>query len=249
MKDGNVESDECKDLAAVLMDIGALDQLDSQGAECIICTEDKGKVALQKCIENLGVSERVKVISYNGINNAASSVAIKAMCDLYAQKPALIIHRDRDFLIQEEITQWGIDYTNRGMTIFCPDLSDIECYQCSPEHVAKVYQITAAEAKVIVDELLANFDEEWRKKFRLKRQEANQKFWKDGGSPNTNTLWPEHEPVSIERVYGKSLLAKINERMSDFPGGRRNLGNVASDQLADLLRNAIINAGVAIPAT
>lgn len=247
MKDGSVESDECKDLAAVLMDLGALDQLDAQGAECIICTEDKGKSAIQKCIEQLQIANRVKVISYNGINNAASSVAIKAMCDLYERQPTIIIHRDRDFLVDQEILLWGQEYTNRGMHVFCPQLSDIECYHCTPEHISRIYEIPYAEAEAIVNEVLQRHEVELRQKFRLKRQEANQKFWRDGGSPNTNELWPEAEPGHIARAYGKALLAKINERMQGAPGGRRSLEAAAVNELTTLVRQAILDAGVAIP--
>ena len=87
MKDGKVESNNCRDLATVMMDLGALDQLDSRGAEVIICTEDRGKKCLEDIISTLNMSERVKVISYNGINNAGAAVAIRAMCDLLPSRP------------------------------------------------------------------------------------------------------------------------------------------------------------------
>ena len=247
MKDGIVESEECKDLAAVLMDLGALDQIDTKGAECIICTEDKGKSAIEKCVERLNLANRVKVISYNGINNSASSIAIKAMCDLFEQQPAVIIHRDRDFLVDDEVTQWGQEYTNRGMHVFCPEFSDIESYHCAPEHIASVYEISIEDAEKILKDILQKNEEEFRSKFRTKRQDANQKFWKDGGSPNTNNLWPENEPATLSRAYGKRLLAKINEHMQSKAGGRRNLEAIPVEALAASVRQAIIAAGVNIP--
>lgn len=248
MKDGQVESEECKDLAAVLMDLGALDQLDANGAECIICTEDKGKAALQKCVDHLHLASRVKVISYNGISNAASSVAIKAMCELYDNPPTIIIHRDRDFLNDAEIDRWGEEYTNRGMHIFCPPLCDVEAYHCSPDHLAKVYEITPEAANDILSHVLNQNWQELRQKFRSKRQEANAKFWKDGGSPNTNDLWPEADPPTLERAFGKKLLSQLNDHMQKQPGGRRNLEVSHVDELAALLGQTLLAAGVNIPA-
>lgn len=242
MKDGQIESDECKDLASVLMDLGALDQLDSQGAECIICTEDKGKRALENCVDGLGLSERIKVISYNGINNAASSIAIKAMADLYENNPLIIVHRDRDFMTDEEVAIWGSEYINRDMVVFAPPLCDVEAYHCTPAHVAKVYELDEAEGQQIVQEEINRSVEAFRAKFRKKRQEANQRFWKDGGSPNTNELWPENEGANLARAYGKQLISNLNARLSNQPGGRRNLEAHVSQELMSLLQGSLEDA-------
>jgi energy-coupling factor transporter ATP-binding protein EcfA2 len=245
MKDGKVESNDCKDLAAVLMDLGALDQLDARGAECIICTEDKAKSALEKCLESLQLSDRVKVISYNGINNAASSVAIKAMSELFEKKPKIIIHRDRDFLVDDEVEKWGGDYVKNQMNIFCPPLSDIECYHCTPAHVSHVYDIPLIEAEEIISQVLKENEKPLREKFRAKRQEAVQKFWRDGGSPNTDDLWPQDQPITLEKSYGKSLISKINGRMQES-NGRKNLEAFVVSDLALRLKQAIIEAGIKI---
>lgn len=243
MKDGKVESDERKDLANVLMDLGALDQLDSKGAECIVCTEDKGKKVLENCVDALGLSERIKVISYNGINNAASSIAIKAMADLYQNNPIIVIHRDRDFMTDDEVNIWGADYIKREMVIFSPPLCDVETYHCTPAHVAKVYEFDNAQGQKIVQEEIDRSADDFRAKFRKKRQEANQKFWRDGGSPNTNELWPENEGANLARAYGKQLISNLNARLSGHAGGRRNLEAQVSDELMSLLRDCLDAAG------
>lgn len=246
LKNGNIESDECRDLAAVLMDLGALDQLDAQGAKCIICTEDRGKRVLEKCVEGIGASDHVKVISYNGISNAASSVAIKAMAELFAEPPKIIIHRDRDFMTDAEVVEWGREYTNRGMEIFCPKLSDIECYLVSPEHISKVYGIPHAQAEEIIAKIIADNEAQLRSKFSAKRRDVNLRFWRDGGGPATADLWPEGQPATIEVSYGKDLLGLLNEHLQKTYG-QRNLKAVSVDSLEVLIRNALDGAGVIIP--
>lgn len=245
LKDGNIESDECRDLAAVLMDLGALDQIDSQGAKCIICTEDRGKRVLEKCIESIGADDIVKVISFNGINNAASSVAIKSMADLFHEPPKIIIHRDRDFMTDDEISIWGKEYTNRGMHIFCPELSDIESYLVSPEHIAKIYDMPLDQANEIVNKLISDNEQKMRSKFRAKRQDVNLKFWRDGGGPATNDLWPEDQPATIESSYGKDLLSLFNDHIRSTHQ-QKNISAISVDKLEVLVRDVLSTAGIQI---
>lgn len=243
MKDGQVESDECKDLASVLMDIGALDQLDPQHAELIICTEDKGKSALEACVESLGLSGRVQVISYNGISNAASAIAIKAMSDLLPKIPKIVIHRDRDFLTNEEIEKWGLDYTKRHLTVFSPEYCDIEAYHCTAEHIATVYKVDIKLAQQKLDEVLQTCTDDFRTKFKSKRQEANAKFWKDGGSPPTSALWPEDEDATLGRAYGKKLISALNDSLPKAFGRRQELLDTVSAELRDELKAVVSKLG------
>ncbi len=230
------------------MDLGALDQLDSRGAECIICTEDRRKSAIESCINSINMSDKVKVISYNGISNAASAVAIKAMCELLPKHPIVIIHRDRDFLIDQEINAWGAEYRNRGMHIFSPPMCDVESYYCLPVHISSVYGISEEMAVQILEEVISQNEVELREKFRSKRREANLKFWKDGGGPGTAELWPESEPARLSCAYGKALISKLNDRMKDHPGGRKSLVAIPNAELARLLRNALVEAGIELSA-
>lgn len=246
MKDGLVESDDCRDLATVMMDLGALDQMDSRGARCIVCTEDKGKAALEKSIESLGASAFVKVISYNGISNAGSAVAIKAMCDLLPDTPVVLIHRDRDFLNEEELARWGLEYTNRGMRIFSPPFCDVEAYHCTAEHIAQTYEIDRARSARLLQDTIIQQQPTLRSKFRDKRREANQKFWRDGGGPATDDLWPPEQQPAFDQVYGKDLMSALNTRLAAELGGRRSLFSGPSTELTGLLELELQASGVVI---
>jgi hypothetical protein len=118
LRNGQIEVREDNGLAAILLDLGALDQIDSSGADILICTEDRGKKQLEDCVAELHLSNYVKIISYNGISNAASAAVIHAMSGLFTKVPKIIIHRDRDFLTDEEVDRWGVEYRNRGMQVF-----------------------------------------------------------------------------------------------------------------------------------
>lgn len=244
MKDGKVKSDNCRDLATVMMDLGALDQLDSRGAEVIVCTEDRGKKCLEDIISSLNMSEKVKVISYNGISNAGAAIAIKAMCDLLPSRPKIIVHRDRDFLTDDEIRRWGTEYDSRGMRVFAPPLCDVESYYCLPNHVAKVYNVDVERVEISVKVVLAENLKSFRGKFRDKRRDAIKKFWVDGGGPATDDLWPEDSDIAVEQVYGKDLIKRLNQRLTREFDGRRNLQGHVSTELATLLKEELRALGL-----
>lgn len=245
LKDGRVEKqDRDTSLIPILMDLGALDQLDAAGAEVIICTEDKGKKALEECVRNLGFGARVRVISYNGVTNAASAIAIDAMAGLFADRPAIIVHRDRDFLTDHEVVIWGDEYSKRGMHVFCPRLPDVESYFVTPEHLSVVYGQPVEAIEAELDTLIAAMDVELRVAFRNKRQEANRKYWIDGGGPATDVMWPPAVRATREQLMGKKLLPRVNEQFAATFGQRENVYGRASALLEQELLQFLEGAGV-----
>lgn len=239
LRNGKVESQEDNGLAAMLLDLGALDQIDASGADILLCTEDKGKKILEVCVQSAGLADKVKVISYNGVTNAASAVVIQAMAELFHKKPKIIIHRDRDFLTDIEIKRWGEEFTNRGMELFCPNLPDIESYYVTSEHVMSIYEISETDANDSINEILTANAESLRAKFREKRRQANLAFWRDGGGPATDDLWPPTNPASPDTALGKEVMKKVNEKPPHATGQRKNLFALASKKLVDELQSQI----------
>ncbi|WP_110709250.1 ATP-binding protein [Salinicola sp. CR57] len=237
MKDGSPEAQENTELASILMDLGALDQIDANGADVLVCTEDKGAKPLGDSISNAIPGSSIKTISYNGIANASSSIIIERMAELLNNKPRLIIHRDRDFLVEDELHAWAEPFENRGMAIFCPRLCDIESYYCTPEHLSAVYEVEPELSRGIVRELLADNHTALYGKFREKRRDAVKKYWPDGGSPTTRDLWDENDGIQEDFIYGKKFLGVINEkftaalRQRGVERSRLNVYSIPSERL------------------
>lgn len=240
LRNGKVEMRDENGLASMLLDIGALDQLDSSGGDILFCTEDAGKKQLEDCIFSLGLKEIVKVISYNGVTNAASAIVINNICELFIKRPCVVIHRDRDFLVDEEIHKWSEPYKKEGMKIFCPHLPDMESYYVQAEHFAKTYKIAIDIAENHISEIAHENSEKFRKKFREKRRDAVKKFWVDGGGPATETLWPNDEEANINRILGKELLPKLNALGQKSYGYSRNLFENPSNQFVQEIREFLI---------
>lgn len=213
MRDGAIVSAEQRELATLLMEIGALDQFDRNTPKIVICTEDKKPEAMKRALDALGVDpEEVTVASFNGVNNAQSAEAFKSMAELMDPPPRLIIHRDRDFLTNDEIAKWSSVPIARGLEVFVTARCDIESYHTTPAHIAAATGLTEADAKAVRDEVIAKQSETLRAKLFTKRRKANQDYL-DGGAPLTETMWPEGADAPEEFLYGKDLLTQLNVKL------------------------------------
>ena len=209
MKDGRVESSNQRELTALLMDIGALDQMDS-ATKAVIYTEDENPKILEHALVEAGYSlDSVKVVTHNGLNNSQVACAFQEMIEMMVSAPRVIVHRDRDFLSDEEVSVWGKPFIDAGVAVFCPKLCDTEAYCASAEHIASAAKLTLEEAESLRQSVIVDNIDKLRSKFREKRRFANGRIWKDGGGPSTKELWPDGQLPAEEQIYGKLLLAEV----------------------------------------
>ena len=213
MKDGGVESSNQRELTALLMDIGALDQLDNS-TKAVIYTEDEIPRVLERSLIEAGYSlDTVKVATFNGLNNSYAVRAFREMTEMMVSSPRVIVHRDRDFLSEEELALWKKPFVDEGITVFCPKLCDTEAYCATAEHISDATNLPLEDAQQIRQRVIMENVDELRSKYREKRRFANKKFWPDGGAPVTKRLWPDEQLPVDDVIYGKLLLKKIEEEL------------------------------------
>lgn len=213
MKDGSVESSDNRELTALLMDLGALDQLDNS-TRVVIYTEDENPRILHQALEDSGLPvSDFKIASFNGLNNSFAAKAFGEMTEMMATSPQVVIHRDRDFLTDDELAEWSKPFIEAGIRVFCPELCDTEAYCATAEHIASVTDLSIDNAEALRQEVIEANVEELRKKHREKRRYANRKHHLDGGAPRTESLWPEGQKPSEDALYGKLLLDKIEKEL------------------------------------
>lgn len=212
MKGGQVESSDQRELTALLLDLGALDQLDNS-TSCVIYTEDANPALLQLALDSLGLDHNaVRIATFNGLNNSFAAQAFHDMAQMLNSAPRVIIHRDRDFLTSEELSEWARPFEEKGVVVFCPTLCDVEAYYVTAAHIAKVTGLPLDEAAGIRSTVIEAHDSELRRKHREKRRFANRKYL-DGGAPRTEALWPEGEPPSEDAIYGKDVLGWVTHEL------------------------------------
>ena len=237
MKDGEVETDSQRGLTALLMDLGALDQLDLN-SRVILCTEDEDPWALRLALREAGYSEDdVKIASFNGLGNKYTAEAFHEMSEMMTVSPRVIVHRDRDFLTAVELEEWSRVFGDRGIEVFCPTLCDTEAYHATVDHIVAVSGLAVEDATRIRSEVLEEWSPQLKKKHRDKRRAINREYL-DGGAPRTDELWPDGAAPTEEMVYGKLLLTQVQKRLRDlgYLDKSRSLHDVPSSSLAGELK-------------
>lgn len=230
MKNGQVENpDARKEVAELLLDLGALDTFDS-AAKFVVYTEDAKDSMLMTCLKSL--QERklippVAVLSFNGVTNMTTLTTLDSGVQAVTHGKRLIVHRDRDCMTDGEVDQWKKDLQDARikavknlikaptpaltpMTPFVPAMTDTESYCCTPEHISLCTGMSTAEAESLTARVISANITALREKFDTKRASALSQFWPKGGSPLSDELWDEWESdPHWRRIYGKELLNRI----------------------------------------
>ena len=241
MRDGKSETYEREELIPLLMHLGCLDSVTPNRDEILLLTEDRNPDHLTTAINELKQEGyRVTVIPVNGVGNLRVASTFVALREQMPRTTRILIHRDRDFLIESEIRGW-LNITFPEQTerpeAFVTRYCDIESYYCSRNYILRLYQdepsITAH-----YDKILREFEDDARKAFIDKRKANNKaNFLPEGGSPTNQSLWPDSEPVSLSRVVGKKFLKRLKDQLEKQKIDISRIGSVAPDELLEDLRN------------
>jgi hypothetical protein len=193
---------------------------------------------LEGVIAGISGASRIELVSFNGLNNATNAQAFGSISKLVKHGPTVVIHRDRDFITEEELTRWSHPYVQNGIQVFCPNHCDMEYYFTTAPHLSQVTGMTIAEAEVFRSTVINEHLEEFRTKFESKRQFANAKLWPDGGSPTNDSLWRAGDPPPEEFLYGKLLLRLLKAELKKDSNHRSApaLEQVPSIELMEALR-------------
>lgn len=242
MRDGKSETYEREELIPLLMHLGCLDSVSPNGDQILLLTEDQNHDCLTTAINELKQEGyRITVIPVNGVGNLRVASTFVALRDQMPSKTRILIHRDRDFLIKNEIRGW-LNITFPEQTerpeVFVTRYCDIESYYCSRDYILRLYQdepnITAH-----YDKILREFEDDARKAFIDKRKANNKaNFLPEGGSPTNQSLWPHSEPVSLRTVVGKQFLKRLKDQLAKQKIDIARIGSVAPEELLIDLRDS-----------
>ena len=170
--------------------------------------------------------DQVLVYSYKSSSNLNAANALAEFIKEVAPPTKIIIHRDNDFLMEEEIKKLTESIEKIGALPFITEYgSDIESYYIAPSHIAELMEVEEDEIVKWLDELaLTNHNELYHKATR-KRDEANRFFSRYEGivQPDTRKLLGASVPLDKKFRLGKIMLRKINGDMHKKFGKTVNL--------------------------
>lgn len=145
------------DFISVLLEIGALDKgdiLNKGNIKCIVFTEDTRNEKLKAILAANGFNlNEVEIWSYDGCSKLETALVLAAFVFKNAPATKVLIHRDRDYLSQDECDEIKTKAGAAGIEIFFTIGTDIESHFLLPTHIHKVYNdLSIAEIQTLINE-------------------------------------------------------------------------------------------------
>jgi ABC-type lipoprotein export system ATPase subunit len=154
------------------------------------------------------LSRRIAVCRCFGIDNLPQDKLLSGLLIDGEIKVKAIVHRDRDFMTDQEALKWSNFYKTTGVFPWVTSSADVEGYFCEVPYLMALFQISQDEA------------DHWRKEaaktvgkahetFLEKRKTIVRAVWPNGGSPDAEQMWQDAGGKTPDTVKGKKLLAAL----------------------------------------
>ncbi len=206
---------------SLLMDIGALDSFDKikEGIiDYVILSEDKSFKPLNNLLRAAPlVPGRYLCYSYKTSSALQGAYLLVNFIREIAPNTQVVIHRDRDFMTDEEVGRVRDQITAQGAIPFVTSGSDIESYFCTPGHLSERIGRPEAEINVWISDLINQNQVEIQHAFTRKRDELKYLLYKNQHPvepPDTLALLGQ-APFASDKVVGKFLLKKLRGSMQE----------------------------------
>jgi len=199
-----------------LMEIGALSEGENLGAEdskITVITEDQEasyiKLLLASNDWNL---DEIEIWPYQGCSNVQVANALIKYIRRKRPDQLVVLHRDRDFLNQQELDDYATRIGDDKTRLFVPEKNDLEAFFLRQQHLLAVYpEFTAAD----YDEIISTAIEE--KKAELLEKLINTRIdalRKRGEKVNEGAVAVEcsnnFNTSPLDYSHGKLLLRAVN---------------------------------------
>jgi hypothetical protein len=152
---GTVVRASIDDRVDILLELGALDvveKLKTGDYQVVVLTEDSVVQYLNVLMRNSGFDpKRTMTLPYNGVTNVNLLTPLIKQIKRNSGSASVIVHRDRDFMTDDEVTEWKKHVRSGGGVPFVTSEIDVEDYFCTAEYLA----FATTTQKIDVAELLA----------------------------------------------------------------------------------------------
>lgn len=140
VRNGTVDSATVDDEIGVLLDIGALDikeRAGNQSTKAVILTEDEITRELECVLEASGFDlDKSAILPYYGVTGIKQLRPLVNLIRSSNGTAKILVHRDRDYLSEEETEAWKKDVRALGAEPFITKGVDIESHLVDPNHLA-----------------------------------------------------------------------------------------------------------------
>jgi hypothetical protein len=161
VRNGSVDIAEADDEVGILLDIGALDVKERTGqpdTRAVVLTEDEITRPLETVLESCGFDlAKTVVLPYYGVTGIKQLQPLVRVIRATNPKAKVMIHRDRDFLIEDEVEKWRTDVRALSVEPFVTKGRDIDSYFIDSKLLA---ELNPGSSLADFDELIREVTEE-----------------------------------------------------------------------------------------
>ncbi|MGU3411855.1 ATP-dependent nuclease [Microbacterium sp. M1A1_1b] len=210
MKGGEVQPESDTD-GRQLMGWGLLDR------RIVLMTEDKQNAMLRQLLEQWPDLERVTAIwPFNGTGKLPNAETLAGVRSLFGEHVKIVVHRDRDFMLPDELALFAKPYEARGISVWATRFSDMESYWCEAAVLEAHFGLSSVEVATLLAQATADaqVDEKDLKLRRKKRLDFLNKITDPGAVPQFSDLDVQQHYEGLGQqhvVMGKELLKRIRE--------------------------------------
>lgn len=216
MKDGKAQKDK-DDSARHLMGWGLLDK------KILLLTEDSDLGMLRSILSQWPELERIVAIwPLHGSSKLIDAEGCASLQNLFGDNLKIVIHRDRDFMMPEEVEAFKKPYEDKGIVVWVTRHSDIESYWADLEVIKAHFNIDDQRAKDLLDDAVDECDVNGLAKVKRNKKRNdirnNLKACKNGIIDACNDSQVVAEYTRDGRQYavlGKDLVKRIRSKAGD----------------------------------
>jgi len=217
VRKGAVTVTQQDDEIGILLDIGALDVKEKAGVpntKAVVLTEDEITGPLENVLQASGFSlASTAVLSYYGVTNLSQLRALVKMIRSTNPKAKIVVHRDRDFLTDEEVEAWSVSVRKMTVDPFVTPARDIESFYLNAKFLHQLNpSVSVAAFEKMINETIE------KKKTDLLSQYVNGRLditRKAGDQANAGAISAQGTQAiaTAPRMFcGKSILRALREQ-------------------------------------
>ncbi|MEZ2238125.1 AAA family ATPase [Microcoleus sp.] len=222
---------------SILMEIGALDKGDKlrNGTfPCVLLTEDADTKYIKVIAESSGFrAEEYETWSYDGCSNIHIALALNSFINKYAPGTSVVVHRDRDYLSNEDLVQYKENLQKVGIKVFITQGNDAESYFINGNHISELYpQINLERANQLIDDSLTERKDAVIEKYinTVHDRKVQQSYKEKGNKPNVGAISQEctrnFEASPRDYMHGKIVEGTLRSKIQTEIGSNTDLCRV-----------------------
>ena len=185
------------------------------GKKIILFSEDEKTELLKHIIAQWPEIEKlVAVHPGNGHSNLIKPAQAEQLKQTLGDSFKIVIHRDRDSMTDDEVTNLKGQYDEKGASLWVTDSSDIEAYFCDPKFLQSFLAYSEADTTSLLEGIINPLNRPNHGQFTKQRKSINNELYGGvGNSPASKNVWDVLQQRPLKAAKGKTVFKELKNKV------------------------------------